>query len=72
MLSGDMEMERWSELHEDSKTVETCVALRDLGPVVKFKKRKKHPWKNVTFSKLVAFLNCTDGPKCRITPNSKP
>ena len=40
MLSGDMEMERWSELHEDSKTVETCVALRDLGPVVKFKNVK--------------------------------
>ena len=65
-------MERWSELHKDSKTVETCVALCDFGPAVKFEKCKKHPWKSVTFSKFVAFLNCTDSPKSRITSNSKP
>ena len=27
-------------------------ALRHLVPFVQFKKRKKHPWRNVTFSKL--------------------
>ena len=28
-----------------------CDALRDLVPFVQFKKREKHPWKSVTFSK---------------------
>ena len=27
-----------------------CVALCDLVPFVKFKKREKHPWRSVTFS----------------------
>ena len=27
-------------------------ALRDLVPRTQFKKREKHPWKNVTFSKV--------------------
>ena len=27
-------------------------ALRDLVPFVQFRKREKHPWKNVTFSKI--------------------
>ena len=27
-------------------------ALRDLVPFVQFKKRKKHPWKSVTFRKI--------------------
>ena len=31
------------ELHSD--------ALRDLVPFVQFKKREKHPWRSVTFSK---------------------
>ena len=26
-------------------------ALRDLVPLVQFKKREKHPWRSVTFSK---------------------
>ena len=26
--------------------------LRDLAPFVQFKKREKHPWKSVTFSKV--------------------
>ena len=29
-----------------------CDALRDLVPLAKFKKREKHPWRSVTFSKL--------------------
>ena len=52
-------------------------ALRDLVPFVQFKKREKHPWKSVTFSKVAGFslkvallhwcflrfLNCTIGIK---------
>ena len=33
------------ELHSD--------ALRDLVPFVQFKKREKHLWRSVTFSKVV-------------------
>ena len=29
-----------------------CDALGDLIPFVQFKKREKHPWRNVTFSKI--------------------
>ena len=29
-----------------------CGALRDSVPFVKFKKRKKHPWRIVSFSKV--------------------
>ena len=32
-----------------------CGALRDLVPFVQFKKREKHPWRSVTFSKVVGF-----------------
>ena len=32
-----------------------CNALRDLLSSVQFLKRKKHPWKNVTFSKVAGF-----------------
>ena len=53
-----------------------CDALRDLVPFVQFKKREKHPWRNVTFSKVLLketlfhgcfsrFLNCTNGTKSR-------
>ena len=30
-------------------------ALHDLVPSVQFKKREKHPWRNVTFSKVASF-----------------
>ena len=33
------------------KVLNKCGALRDLVPVVQFKKREKHPWRSV-------FLNC--------------
>ena len=36
-----------------------CDALRDLVPFVQFKKRKKHPWRSVTFSKVPGFINKT-------------
>ena len=29
-----------------------CDALRDLVPFVQFKKREKHPWRSVIFSKV--------------------
>ena len=31
-----------------------CDALRDLVPYVQFKKREKHSWRSVTFSKVTA------------------
>ena len=58
-----------------------CDALRDLVPSAQFKKREKHPWGSVNFSKLAGFslqlkltllheyfsrfLNCTNGTKSR-------
>ena len=30
-----------------------CDAMRDLVPFVQFKKREKHPWRSVTFNKVV-------------------
>ena len=35
--------------------VVTCDAFRDLLPFVQFKKREKHPWRSVTFSKFAGF-----------------
>ena len=32
-----------------------CGALRDLVAFVLFKKREKHPWKGVNFSKVAGF-----------------
>ena len=32
-----------------------CDALRDLVPFVQFKKREKHPWRSVNFSKIAGF-----------------
>ena len=34
---------------------EMCVALRDLVAFVLLKKREKHPWGSVTFSKVAGF-----------------
>ena len=47
--------------------------MRDLVPFAKFKKREKHPWRCVTFSKIetpswvffTVFFNCTNGTKSR-------
>ena len=30
-----------------------CAALRDLAPFLQFKKREKHPWRNVALLKLL-------------------
>ena len=32
-----------------------CDALRDLLLFVQFKKREKHPWRSVNFSKVAGF-----------------
>ena len=32
-----------------------CGALTDLVPFAQFKKREKHPWRSVTFSKVAGF-----------------
>ena len=36
-----------------------CDALSDLVPFVQFKKREKHPWRSVTFSKVAGFQPAT-------------
>ena len=53
--------------------VDKCDALRDLVAFVQFKKREKHPWRSVNFTKInillhgcfSRFLNCTNAPKSR-------
>ena len=32
-----------------------CGALHDLVPFVQFKKREKHPWRSVNFSKVAGY-----------------
>ena len=36
-----------------------CGALRDLVPLVQFKKREKHPWRSVTFCKVAFHVSPT-------------
>ena len=35
--------------------INICDALRDLVAFVQFKKREKHPWRSVNFSKVAGF-----------------
>ena len=35
--------------------LQICSALRELVPFVQFKKREKHPWKSVNFSKIAGW-----------------
>ena len=37
-----------------------CDALCDLVPFVQFKKRKKHPWRSVNFSKAAGLKPATN------------
>ena len=39
----------------DQNATEICDALRDLVPMVQFKKHEKHPWRSVNFSKVAGF-----------------
>ena len=36
-----------------------CGALRELVPFVQFRKREKHPWGSVNFSKVAGFKPAT-------------
>ena len=40
-----------------SRVNSPCDALRDMVPLVKFKKREKHSWRSVTFSKSAGISN---------------
>ena len=40
------------------KMPQICDALRDLVAFVQFKKREKHPWRSVNFSKVAYFKKC--------------
>ena len=57
-------------------------ALRDFVPFLQFKKREKHSWRSVNFSKVATllkltllherfsrFLHCTNGTKTRNAPH---
>ena len=35
--------------------INVCDALRGLVPFVQIKKREKHPWRSVNFSKVVGY-----------------
>ena len=37
--------------------VTICGVLRDLVPFVQFKKREKHPWRSVNFSKIAGYAS---------------
>ena len=55
-------------LFERLKGFYICDALRGLAQFAQFKKREKHPWMSVTFSKVAGFnrqLNYTNGTKSR-------
>ena len=59
-----------------------CGALRDLVPLVQFKKREKHPGRSITFSKVAGtksntppwvfftFLKLGNGTKSRNAPHT--
>ena len=41
-----------SQVKPSVKSTYKCDVLRDLVPFVQFKKREKHPWRSLTFSKV--------------------
>ena len=41
------------------RSMNICEALRDLVPFVQFKKREKHPWRNVNFNKVADLKPAT-------------
>ena len=45
------ESKHWLEM----STRSICDDLRYLAPFARFKKREKHPWRSVTFSKVADF-----------------
>ena len=59
--------------------IHSCDALPDLVSFVQFKKREKHSWRSVNFSKVAGcfhgcfsrFLNCTNGTQNKIKPEKR-
>ena len=56
--SFDNELKRFTSV-PGITSFEICGALRDLVPFVQFKKREKHPWRSVTFSKVAGSKSST-------------
>ena len=40
---------------KNNEELSICGALCDLVPFAQFKKREKHPWRSVNFSKVAGF-----------------
>ena len=40
---------------QSNLNLRNCGVLRDLVPFEQFKKREKHPWRSVNFSKVAGF-----------------
>ena len=62
-MNGKQRWQFWSNTHPPFKIIKICDALRVLVSYVQFLKNDKHPWRSVTFSKVVHgcfsyFLNC--------------
>ena len=49
----------WDCLGNFCPSWDTCDVFRDLVPLVPLKKREKHPWRSVNFSKVVGFKPAT-------------
>ena len=45
-------------------------ALHDLVPFVQFKKREKHPWRSITFSKVTSVYSVAKSSACNFTKNN--
>ena len=45
--------------YKDIKITTKCGGLHDLVPFAQFKKREKHPWKSVNFSRVAGFKPAT-------------
>ena len=43
------------QIKEHGQKLTSCDVLRDLVPFAQSKKREKHPWRSVTYSKVAGF-----------------
>ena len=57
-------MQHWNSILNLDRVIQIliCGALRDLVPSVQFKKREKHQWRSVTFSKACNFTTKSNTP----------
>ena len=58
-LMNDLMNDSMNDWMRDLKSI-ICDALHALVPFLQFNKREKHPWRSVTFRKIV-FLNFANG-----------